>query len=259
MTDELRIERDGEVVRVTFDRPHRHNAFTAAMYESMRGLTAELAEDRSAQVVVFTGAGGRAFAAGNDIGDFAGRSTDDVLAYEADIRDLLLAIGALPQVTIAAVDGLCVGGGLAVASFCDLRLATASSRFGYPIARTLGNALPARLVGQTVRVFGDSVTRQMLLTSRLIDAARADEVGALLQVCEDRGRLDEAVEQLVADLALASRRTLRTTKAQLLDLGEPVIDHARDDERLAAVYGHADFTEGVRAFLAKERPRFDSP
>ena len=105
--DELVATRGERVVEVTFDRPHRHHAFT------------------------------RAFAAGNEISDF---QENDAVADEDWIHELLVALLALPQVTLATVDGVCVGGGLAVATHCDLRIATQHSRFGYPIDRTLGNA-----------------------------------------------------------------------------------------------------------------------
>ena len=112
MTDLLVERRDG-VVEVTFNRPEKHNAFTQAMYGSMHELCDSLAEDESVKVLVLRGAGGRAFAAGNEISDFL---SQDAVAYEDWIRSLLDKLFALPQVTVAAVDGVCVGGGLAVAS-----------------------------------------------------------------------------------------------------------------------------------------------
>ena len=98
------------------------------------------------------GAGGRAFAAGNEISDFLSRTA---VAYETWIRELLESLFALPQVTIAAIDGICVGGLPAVATHCDLRIATPGSRFG-PIARTLGNALSASIVYRCAAIFGES-------------------------------------------------------------------------------------------------------
>ncbi len=168
--EDLIVTRGDGVVEVVFNRPHRRNAFTRAMYAALKDLCADLREDSSVRVLVLRGAGGRAFAAGNEISDFVDA---DAVAYEDWIRDLLEQLFALPQVTVAAVDGVCVGGGLAVATHCDLRLATAGSRFGYPIARTLGNALAASIVYRCATVFGEPVTREMLLASRLVDAERA--------------------------------------------------------------------------------------
>ncbi|MBF4163991.1 enoyl-CoA hydratase-related protein [Nocardioides acrostichi] len=251
---ELRVERDGAVVSVTFDRPHKHNAFTKAMYARLHELCDDLASDATARVVVLRGAGGRAFAAGNEISDFL---EADAVAYEQWIFALLKKLHALPQVTVAAVDGVCVGGGLAVATHCDLRLATAHSRFGYPIARTLGNALGAPIVYRCSSVFGESLTREMLLASRLITADRAYAVGAVMGVCDDAEALDSELATLLDGLAALSPVTLRTTKAQLLArAGTLEAAPPGDEERLREVYTGPDFHEGVRAFLAKEKPAF---
>jgi enoyl-CoA hydratase/carnithine racemase len=250
-TEELQVDRRDGVVEVVFNRPARRNAFTAAMYAGLRELCDELRDDRSTRVLVLRGAGGQAFAAGNEISDFVDR---DVVGYEESIRELLVALFELPQVTIAAVDGACVGGGLAVATHCDLRIATPHSRFGYPIARTLGNALSASIVYRCVAVFGESLTREMLLTSRLTTSDRAYAVGAVMSVVED---LDAELEHVVRGLLQASGVTMRATKAQLahrahLLEAEPDFDAGL----LAEVYGGQDFAEGVRAFLAKEHPAF---
>lgn len=255
MSDDLLIDRDRPgVVEVTFNRPERRNAFTKAMYGEMRDLWAELAEDRSVGVVVLKGAGGQAFAAGNEISDFL---EADAVAYETWIREMLDGLFNLPQVTIAAIDGVCVGGGLAVATNCDLRVATASSRFGYPIARTLGNALSSPVLYRCAAVFGESVTREMLLASRLVPAERALAVGALVDVVADAAALDEAVAGLVDGIAKASRVTLQVTKQQLRARAA-ITEHAPEGEEqlLREVYGGPDFAEGVRAFLAKEKPAF---
>ncbi|NYG57550.1 enoyl-CoA hydratase/carnithine racemase [Nocardioides daedukensis] len=251
MTPGLQINRTDGVVEVLFDRPERHNAFTRAMYEGIASLCAELREDRSVKALVLRGAGGRAFAAGNEISDFVDA---DAVAYETWIRELLRSLFELPQVTIAAIDGVCVGGGLAVATHCDLRIATPHSRFGYPIARTLGNALSAPIVYRCAAVFGESITREMLLASRLVDAQRAHAVGAVMCVVED---LDAEVATLLDGIGRASGVTLRTTKSQLVQRSQALeVAPADDDDVLREVYTGTDFSEGVRAFLAKEKPHF---
>ncbi len=251
---DLIIDRRPGVVDLTFNRPHRHNAFTKAMYGELRELCAELADDRSVNVLVLRGAGGKAFAAGNEISDFL---EADAVAYETWIRELLEMLFALPQVTIAAVDGVCVGGGLAVATHCDLRVATSQSRFGYPIARTLGNALSASIVYRCSAVFGEPLTREMLLASRLVSADRAYGAGALVAEVADAEALDAEVAALVEGISQASRVTIGVTKDQLRQralLTET--SPPNEDAVLHEVYNGADFTEGVRAFLAKEKPAF---
>jgi enoyl-CoA hydratase/carnithine racemase len=250
VTDLLIARRPG-VVEVTFNRPARLNAFTREMYAELHALCRELVDDPAVKVLVLRGAGGKAFAAGNDIQDFLAQ---DQVPYEEEIRAMFTALFELPQVTIAAIDGACVGGGLAIATHCDLRVATPGSRFGYPIARTLGNALSSPVLFRCASVFGESLTREMLLTARLQSAERAYAVGALLAVTD---ALDDVVDDLVASILSLSSVTLRTTKAQLAFRAahlEPVPDG--EEQLLRDVYSGPDFAEGVRAFLAKEKPAF---
>lgn len=250
MTDLLVESRPG-VVEVTFNRPEKMNAFTQAMYASMKELWERLASDTSVRVVVLRGAGGRAFAAGNEISDFL---SQDAVAYEDWIRSMLAGLFALPQVTIAAIDGVCVGGGLAVATHCDLRLATPESRFGYPIARTLGNALSTPVLSRCASVFGESLTREMLLSSRLVPADRAYAAGAVMEVTPT---LSDSVSALVTSVLSLSSATIRTTKQQLAHRAA-VLESTPpwEESLLREVYGGDDFREGVRAFLAKEKPAF---
>ncbi|WP_110205397.1 enoyl-CoA hydratase-related protein [Nocardioides daejeonensis] len=251
MSEDLLVRRDGAVVEITFNRPERHNAFTKAMYAGIWETCQGLAEDPTAKVLVLRGAGGRAFAAGNEISDFVDA---DAVAYETWIHGMLRALYTLPQVTIAAIDGVCVGGGLAVATHCDVRVATPHSRFGYPIAKTLGNALSAPIVYRCRAVFGESITRRMLLTAELVGAEQAQSVGALSAVASD---LDAELESLVSRIVDLSPVTVRTTKRQLADRSERIdTAPAFDEQVLREVYSGPDFHEGVRAFLAKEKPTF---
>lgn len=253
MTD-LLIERREGAVEVTFNRPEKFNSFTRAMYTEMRDLFLATAEDTSVRAVVLRGAGGKAFAAGNDIADFL---SQDQVSYEAEIRTMFDALAALPQVTIAAIDGVCVGGGLGIATFCDVRVATAKSKFGYPIAKTLGNALSSPVLFRCAAIFGESITREMLLTARLVTADRAYGLGALAELVDDADALTAAVAALVEEIRPLSGVTRRTTKDQL-SFRAGIIEQVPEGEEalLRQVYGGPDFAEGVRAFLAKEKPAF---
>ncbi|MFT4264638.1 MAG: enoyl-CoA hydratase-related protein [Nocardioides sp.] len=249
--DELLIRREGAVVEVTFNRPERMNAFSFAMYRGLHDLCDTLAADDEVRVLVLRGAGGRAFAAGNQISDFLER---DAVDYEGWLQELFVKIQGLPQVSIAVIDGVCVGGGLAVATHCDVRVASPSARFGYPIGRTLGNALSSGVLYRCASIFGEALTREMLLTARLIGADRAYAVGALAHVGED---LDAEVASIVASVTSMSRVTIGQTKKQLGHLVS-TLEVAADGEEaeLRAIYSGPDFREGVRAFMAKEKPRF---
>lgn len=260
MSEDVLVHRVAGSVEVVFNRPHRLNAFTGETYDVLLRLCADLQHDREVRTVVFRGAGDRAFAAGNEISEFTALADgSDGVAYEAKVGRVLRGIAELPQVTVAAVQGICVGGGLAVATHCDLRVAVEGARFGYPIARTLGNALSAFIVYRCASVFGESLTREMLLASRLVDARRAYRVGAVMDVVA-ADRLDAEVAALTDGIARASANTLTATKQQLLRHSDALeVSPADDVERLERVYGSPDFREGVRAFLAKERPHFTDP
>lgn len=253
---DLLVGRRPGVVTCTFNRPERMNAMTQPVYDALRDLAAELREDRGVRVVVFRGAGGRAFSAGNEISSFVDMASgEEGVAYEAGVRSVLRALAELDQVSIAAIDGACVGGGLAVATFCDIRVATPQSRFGYPIARTLGNALAAPVLDRCVATFGEPITREMLLASRLVGAERAHAVGAVAEVVEPE-ELDATVDRMAAGIARAARLTISTTKTQLLRRSDALEASAGDDLLLTEAYGSADFREGVRAFVAGEKPTF---
>jgi len=140
----VRYTREGAIARVTFDRPQAYNAMTWSMYEQLERICSNIRADASIRAVAFSGVGGKAFIAGTDIAQFrAFSSADDGVAYEKRIESFVSAVDTLPIPTLAVIEGWCVGGGLAIASACDLRVATPSARFGVPIARTLGNCLAA--------------------------------------------------------------------------------------------------------------------
>lgn len=256
---EVVLERRGGRVDILLNRPRRLNAFTAGMFARLTQICAELADDRGTRVVVVRGAG-TAFAAGNDIAMFAGRTGEQIMAdYETTVMGMLDALYGLPQLTVAAIDGVCVGGGLAVATCCDVRIATTGARFGYPIVRTLGNALSTPVLARCVAVFGESATRAMLLTGRTIDAGRAHDLGAVLEVARDADELGALVDELAAGALRTAPVTIETTKRQLAHLAAAATDpayDARERELLRAVYDSGGFREGVRAFLAKEKPTF---
>ena len=138
MTDgEVRYGRDGEIATVIFDRPAARNAMTWRMYEQLGEACAQIRREDGLRVAVFRGAGGKAFIAGTDIAQFrAFRGGDDGIAYEEKMEAILAGIEALPVPTLAVIEGFAIGGGLAIAAACDIRIATPGSRFGVPIART---------------------------------------------------------------------------------------------------------------------------
>src|SRR6185503_6342986 len=133
--------RDG-IGRVIFNRPQARNAFTFAMYDRLAAICRQANEDKAIKVLVFTGAGDKAFASGTDINQFRAFTTpQQAIEYEAHLDGVLSEIEECRVPTIAAITGACTGGGAGIAACCDLRIGTTTTRFGFPIARTLGNCL----------------------------------------------------------------------------------------------------------------------
>lgn len=250
------VDLDDRICTITLNRPDKLNTFTMPMFHALTGLSEQLRTDSSVRVVCFRGAGGRALAAGADISGFTTFSSgEDGVAYEAVVVRALRAVSDLPQVTLAVIEGLAVGGGLALASACDLRIATTGARIGYPIAATLGNCLSAFVLKRCVAVFGDPLVREMLLTARLLDIDRVYAAGAVSDVV-DVAELQAHLTSLLRRIARLAPGTQLATKRVLGALAEGT--DPDDAAEMRRVYGSDDFTGAVRAFLDKRAPEFSA-
>ncbi len=249
---ELEVAQDGSVLTVLFNRPEARNAMTFAMYEGLEEACARADADESVRVLVLRGAGGRAFVAGTDIAQFLdfgrGDSTsgEDGIAYEARIERVVNRLEDVTVPTVAAVEGSCVGGGLALAAACDLRIATASSRFGVPIARTLGNCLSMNSYSLLVHHLGPGRTLDMLLRARLLSAADAHSAGFVGEVVPD-GELDPALAALVQTLLGHAPLSMKAAGQAVARLRRAALPDG--DDIVREVFGSADFRAGVQAFV----------
>ncbi len=208
---EVRVERAGAVATVWFDRPAARNALTKTMYEQFTLICEALGRDSDVRVVVFRGAGGEAFVAGTDIGGFVGfESAADGIVYEREMEAHLGALLDIPVPTVAAVDGVAVGGGLNIAAACDLRIATIGSRFGTPIARALGNCLSMPNYARLLAAFGESRAKRMLLLGELLGAEEAQAAGFLAALVP-RPEFEAAIERVVAQLLAIARLSLEVS------------------------------------------------
>jgi enoyl-CoA hydratase/carnithine racemase len=250
MTD-LLVEQDGPVLQVTFNRPQAHNALTFAMYEGVHDACEKADADPDIRVLVLRGAGRKAFVSGTDIAQFAGFDGAAGVAYEERMTRVLRRLEDTAVPTVAAVDGYCVGGGLALAAACDLRIATGASRFGVPIARTLGNCLSMDTVALLVANLGRSRALDMLLRARLLDAVEAHAAGFVTQLVADAAALDDTLAETVATLASHAPLSMSATKQMLARLRRAGLPDG--DDIVARVYGSADFASAVAAFSRKER------
>ena len=248
----VRLVRDGSLATVVFDRPQARNAMTWAMYQQLGAICEQVRGDASIRVVIMRGAGGEAFVAGTDIEQFkAFGSGDDGVAYERRIDAAITSIETLPVPTLAVIEGWAVGGGLAIATACDIRVATPNARFGVPIARTVGNCLSVANLARLVAAFGRARVQRMLVGAELLAATEAQSAGYLAEIAEPAA-LDAAVQRRAQNLASLAPVTQAATKEAMHRL---LAHHLpADDDLIRRCYGSEDFREGVAAFAAKRPP-----
>ncbi len=254
MTDDILVDQDGLVMTVTLNRPEKYNALTFEMYARLAEVCETLPTDGSVRAIIVTGAGTKAFAAGTDINQFrAFKTPADGLGYEERVDGILGAIERCPVPMIAAISGACTGGGAAIAVCCDMRIATRDMRFGFPIARTLGNCLSARSLQRLTGLIGAPSVVDLVFTSRLMTADEAHASGLVTELLDDHAALMARAKQLAAQIAGHAPLTLSTTKELMRRIREagPKID---DHDLVAKVYTSADFREGLDAFLTKRKP-----
>jgi enoyl-CoA hydratase/carnithine racemase len=242
------------VAAILIDRPQARNAMTWAMYEQLADICTRLAGDASIRVATIRGAGGEAFVAGTDIEQFAAfTGADDGIAYEQAIDQRVGLVERLPMPTIAIVEGWAIGGGLAISAACDFRIATPSSSFGVPIARTLGNCLSMTNTARVVAAFGVPRAKRMLLLAETIGAAEAQACGFVTAIAEPAD-IDATVAQMCKRLAGHAPVTMRVSKEAIRRLVNAGLPDGED--LIRAAYGSADFKIGVNAFLDKQRPQW---
>jgi enoyl-CoA hydratase len=248
----VRLEVDGGLATVTFDRPQERNAMTWAMYQQLGEISASLARDRSLRAVLFRGEGGKAFVAGTDIAQFAEFEGGEAgVEYERRIDACMAGLEVLPMPTIALLDGWTVGGGLAIATACDFRLGTPGAKLGVPIARTLGNCLSMANLARLAAAFGNQRVKRMLLLAEIIGADEALACGYLHAVVDAVQLQAEgvALARRLAALAPVTQRVVKEGLARLELRGLPDAD-----DLIRQAYGSSDFREGVQAFTAKRPP-----
>jgi len=251
---EVRYVRQGNVATVTFDRPEARNAMTWRMYEQLAEACARIEREDGLRAAVFRGAGGKAFIAGTDIAQFrAFRSGEDGMEYEDKMEAYLSGIEKLPVPTLAAIEGFAIGGGLAIAACCDLRIATPGSRLGVPIARTLGNCLSIANYARLVMALGASRAKRVLLLAENLSAEEALAGGFLSEIVA-AAELDRRIGELTDRLVQHAPITMRVSKEAIRRLMQAGLPTGND--LIATCYGSEDFRIGVEAFVAKREPQW---
>lgn len=251
------VTREDAVATVTLSHPGRMNAITVAMWQTLADVFAGLSADTDLRCVVVRGAGGH-FAAGADIREFPAQRYDQasVLHYHQQIlAPALQAVQTCLHPTLALIEGVCVGGGLEIASHCDLRIAARSARFGVPINRLGFPMAPGELRG-VLALAGRAVTLELLLEGRILGADEALSKGLLTRVVDDAA-LEAEGQACTSRLLRGAPLAARLNKRMIQRLAPPA--EALSADELAACFSYADsrdHQEGVRAFLAGEDPHF---
>lgn len=258
ITSDILSRKEGAVGWIIFNRPERHNAISTEMWRELPDIVQMFDADPEVRVIVVSGAGGRAFIAGADISQFErNRATPEDAARYAEIGNRGRgALGKAVKPTIAMIQGYCLGGGMAVALSCDLRIASDDSRFGVPAAK-LGNAYGyagAKLIFDRI---GASFGKEMLFTGRQFDAAEALRMGLVNRVVPS-AELQATVRGYTDDIARNAPLTVAASK-----LAFNAAERDPTDRDFAAIEAAAnkclaseDIKEGRRAFMEKRKPEF---
>jgi enoyl-CoA hydratase/carnithine racemase len=251
------FDTDGPLAILTFNRPEARNAMTWEMYEALVDACERVDVDADLRVLVFRGAGGRAFVAGTDISQFQSfRNREDGIKYEERLDRVLDRLEQVTKPTIAQVQGVAVGGGCAIALTCDLRVATPESTFGIPIARTLGNCLSAASYSRLIDLMGPSRVKDLMFTGRLMEASEAHAAGLIARLVPGDA-IDRVARELALEIAANAPLTLRATKELIRRLAAKRRLALGDDADVVEMcYTSDDFREGVAAFLAKRKPHW---
>ena len=249
---EVRLELRNDVAYITFDHVAARNAMTVGMYQTLKSICEDLAKNSIARVAILRGAGGKSFVSGSDIAQFSTfTSGDDGMRYEEGIDAYLAPLAMLPIPTIAVIDVMAIGGGLAIATCCDFRISTPDARFGVPIAKTLGNCLSASNLAWLVAHLGVNIVKRMLLLAELVTAPELLKQGYLLTTCPAEALESEAnqLADRLMKLAPITQKSSKQTLARLITNNLPDCS-----DLIRECYGSEDFQNGVASFLGGKPP-----
>lgn len=251
----IHVERNGTIATVTLSNPGKLNAINVAMWDGLTQAFGMLSQDESLRCVIVRGAGHN-FAAGADIEEFpAVRSTlaQGMHYHNETIAAALQAISQCLHPTVAAIEGVCVGGGLEIACACDLRIAAPDSRFGIPINR-LGFPLAPGELQHVLQLVGKAVALEILLEGRVFDAQEAREKGLVNRLASDVPAEALRTAQRIAQGAPLAARMNKRMASRLSALPAPLTaDELRD---AFSFLTSDDYREGVQSFLDKRKPAF---
>jgi len=256
-SDTVLLSRDGPVATVTFNKPDKLNALDKMMWTRLGAIMRELSEDDALRCVVLRGAGGKAFAAGADIAEFATERANASQAklYGAVIHHTMQAVAHCRHPTVALIEGACIGGGLEIAAMCDMRVCGKASRFGVPINK-LGLTMAYGELAGLLALVGRAVTLEILLEGRILDAEDAFRKGLVNRVVAD-DQVEAESYALARRIADGAPLVARWHKQFIERLTVHANIPAEEWDVGFACFDTEDYRIGVKAFLEKTKPKFE--
>ena len=257
-TERVQAWLDGRALHIRFNNPARHNALSVDMWEAVPPLLALARDDDRVRIVVFSGAGEKAFVSGADITQFEDmRAAREAVAYyEKMAETTLMGIHDFPKPTLACIRGYCIGGGVNVAISCDIRIAAADAVFSIPAAR-LGLGYRYSAMKNLVDLIGPGAAKDLFFTARRIDGTDARALGLVSRIAAPEA-LDALLTEYTTALAENAPLTVMAGKAITREILKPSPDLDRDlcTALIRGCFDSADYTEGRTAFMQKRKPVF---
>lgn len=258
MTDKILTSQDGAIARIIFNQPEKRNAVSLEMWEAVEAALDRYSADDSVRILILSGAGGKAFVSGADISKFESEraSADGVARYNATTKRVYDKVAGFPKPVIAQISGFCVGGGVALAVCCDLRICGEGSKFAIPAAKLgLGYGYPG--IARLSALVGPSFAKEIFFTAGRYDAEDARIMGLVNRVVPD-----DQVEQFCLDYAktIAENAPMTVNSVKFIANQTVVPESERDlqkcDDLVTACFASEDYIEGRRAFMEKRKPEF---
>jgi enoyl-CoA hydratase len=257
-TERVQVWTDATTLHIRFNNPTRHNALSVDMWEAVPKFLAQAENDDQIRLIVFSGAGEKAFVSGADISQFEDMraAREAVKHYEAMAEDALMSIYRCSKPTLACIRGYCIGGGVNVAISCDIRIAATDSVFSIPAAR-LGLGYRYSALKNLVNLIGPGAAKDLFFTARKIDAQEARSLGLISRVCAPE-ELDALLSEYTSALAANAPLTVHAGKAIMAEVLKPSPDLDMDRCRrlILNCFESEDYAEGRRAFMEKRKPVF---
>src|SRR5437773_2610067 len=257
-TERMQVWLDASTLHLRFNNPARHNALSVEMWQAIPVLLGQADGDERVRLVVFSGAGDKAFASGADISQFEDvrAAREAVNRYEQLAESALMSIYRCSKPTLACIRGYCIGGGVNVAISCDLRIATSDSVFSIPAAR-LGLGYRYSALKNLVDLIGVGPAKDLFLTARKINAVEALSLGLIGRVSPPDA-LDSLLSEYTTALTANAPLTMRAGKAIIAEILKPSpdLDVALCQDLIRGCFERDDYTEGRRAFMEKRKPVF---